>query len=87
MFAVVIFNLPTLSPVSSENMNYTCAAIGAIMFIAAVTWVIQGRKHFSGPGGGKVMEARQADGNVLEGEAEPGAEPDVALEVHGEKKP
>ncbi|KAF2104499.1 GABA permease [Rhizodiscina lignyota] len=83
MFAVVIFNLPTLSPVTSENMNYTCAAIGAIMLIAAVTWILTGRKHFSGPEGGKIMDARHGEGTVLEGMPDRSS---VAPEVQEEKK-
>lgn len=65
LFAVVVFNLPTVDPVTSENMNYTCAAVGLIMLIAAATWITTGRKHFSGPEGGKVMEERRA--SILEG--------------------
>ncbi|KAI7526194.1 putative GABA permease, partial [Hortaea werneckii] len=32
VFTSITFNFPTLKPVTSENMNYTCAAVGAIMF-------------------------------------------------------
>ncbi|KAK3080538.1 hypothetical protein LTS18_000446 [Coniosporium uncinatum] len=48
-FAVITFNLPTANPVDSENMNYTSAAVGVIMVIAAVTWLTTGYKHFTGP--------------------------------------
>lgn len=30
-------------------MNYTSAATGVIMLIAAVTWITSARKQFSGP--------------------------------------
>jgi len=30
-------------------MNYTSAAVGIIMLIAAATWLTTGRKHFTGP--------------------------------------
>ncbi|GAB7351499.1 hypothetical protein MBLNU459_g2145t1 [Dothideomycetes sp. NU459] len=57
LFTSITFNLPTLSPVDSENMNYTCAAIGAIMLIAAITWFTTGKHQFTGPeSGGVVIE-------------------------------
>ncbi|KAG9242522.1 amino acid/polyamine transporter I [Calycina marina] len=49
LFACITFNFPNVYPVNSENMNYTSAAIGAIMFIAAVTWFTTARKRFTGP--------------------------------------
>lgn len=49
LFACITFNFPSVYPVTSENMNYTSAAIGVIMFIALVTWFTTARKHFSGP--------------------------------------
>lgn len=48
-FACITFNFPSVSPVTSQNMNYTSAAIGVIMFIALVTWFTTARKSFSGP--------------------------------------
>ncbi|KAF2716291.1 GABA permease [Polychaeton citri CBS 116435] len=55
VFLSITFNFPTTYPVTSENMNYTCAAIGIIMLIAAVTWVTTGRKQFRGPEAGDVF--------------------------------
>jgi choline transport protein len=49
LFACITFNFPSENPVNSENMNYTSAAVGMIMFVAAVTWFTTARKHFSGP--------------------------------------
>lgn len=48
-FACITFNFPSAYPVTAENMNYTSAAIGVIMFIATVTWFTTARKRFSGP--------------------------------------
>lgn len=48
-FACITFNFPSVYPVTSENMNYTSAAIGVIMFIATLTWFISARQKFSGP--------------------------------------
>ncbi|KAF7936685.1 uncharacterized protein EAE97_008051 [Botrytis byssoidea] len=49
LFACITFNFPSVYPVTSENMNYTSAAIGVIMMVAAVTWGTTARKRFSGP--------------------------------------
>ncbi len=48
-FACITFNLPSVHPVTPSNMNYTCAAVGASVAIALVTWFTTGRKSFSGP--------------------------------------
>lgn len=57
VYNCITFNFPTLFPVDSENMNYTSAAVGVIMVVSLVFWITTGRKHFSGPEGGRVMEA------------------------------
>jgi len=49
LFASITFNFPSVYPVTSENMNYTSAAVGVIMLIATVTWFTTARKRFSGP--------------------------------------
>lgn len=49
VFTSITFNLPSLSPVTPQNMNYTSAAVGVIMLISALTWVFDGRKSFTGP--------------------------------------
>ncbi|KAI5367353.1 Putative amino acid/polyamine transporter I, amino acid permease [Septoria linicola] len=59
LFTTITFNLPTVYPVSSENMNYTSAAVGAVMLIALVTWLTTGRKHFRGPESGGVAVATE----------------------------
>lgn len=56
IFNAIIFNLPTLSPVNSENMNYTSAAVGMIMLLSLITWLWTGRKHFTGPEAAKVVQ-------------------------------
>lgn len=37
-------------------MNYTSAAVGVVMVIALITWITTGRKHYSGPETGVVVE-------------------------------
>lgn len=49
LFACITFNFPSVYPVTSENMNYTSAAVGVIMFVAAITWFTTAKKQFSGP--------------------------------------
>ncbi|KAI9706424.1 MAG: hypothetical protein M1836_003429 [Candelina mexicana] len=49
LFASITFNFPTLNPVTSDNMNYTSAAIGIIGLISLVTWITTGRERFTGP--------------------------------------
>lgn len=55
VFTSITFNFPLKKPVTSQNMNYTCAAVGVIMLIALVTWLTTGRKHFKGPESGGVV--------------------------------
>lgn len=64
LFACITFNFPSVYPVTSENMNYTSAAIGVIMFIALVTWV---RKYFSGPEVEGVRDLVEGRGSDSEG--------------------
>lgn len=54
LFTVITFNLPTVTPVDSQNMNYTSAAVGVVMLIALVTWFTTGRSRFRGPKTGGV---------------------------------
>ena len=57
LFTTITFNFPGLAPVTSENMNYTSAAVGLIMLIAVVTWLTTGNRQFRGPeSGGVVIE-------------------------------
>jgi choline transport protein len=72
-FTSITFNFPTLKPVTSENMNYTSAAVGVIFFIATITWFTTGKRQFTGPqSGGVVIEgaphATIADTSSAEGE-------------------
>ena len=78
LFASITFNFPTVNPVNEENMNYTSAAIGVIGLISAVTWIMTGRKRFTGPDTGianiniaedlevAVVDGRGSDGVLME---------------------
>lgn len=50
LFTSITFNFPTLKPVDPENMNYTSAAVGVVMAVAAITWFTTARGRFTTPG-------------------------------------
>ncbi|KAF2733790.1 GABA permease [Polyplosphaeria fusca] len=60
-FCCITFNFPGVSPVSSTNMNYTSAAIGVIMTLSLITWITTGRKRFTGPDSGRLLENRTGE--------------------------
>ncbi|PPQ84943.1 LOW QUALITY PROTEIN: hypothetical protein CVT25_004456 [Psilocybe cyanescens] len=49
IFICVLFILPTASPVTQLNMNYSVVSIGGIILIVGFTWALWGRRHFNGP--------------------------------------
>jgi hypothetical protein len=55
VFICVVSNLPTVTPVTIDNMNYTSAATGGIMLVSLVFWIVAGRKKFTGPDDGKLL--------------------------------
>ena len=57
-FACISFNFPALKPANRETMNYTCAAIGAVMFISLITWLTTGKAQFAGPQAGRLIHLR-----------------------------
>ena len=57
VFAVVTFNFPSVSPVTAENMNYTSAAVGVSVIIAALTCFTTGQKAYTGPQQGSLLRS------------------------------
>jgi choline transport protein len=55
-FICVISNLPSVTPVTSDNMNYTSAATGAVMLVSLLFWIVTGRKKFTGPVDGQLLD-------------------------------
>ncbi|KAH5172030.1 hypothetical protein HBH77_219750 [Parastagonospora nodorum] len=55
-FICIIANLPSVTPVDSENMNYTSAATGLVMLVSLVFWMTTGRKKFTGPEDGNLLQ-------------------------------
>jgi len=70
-FACITFNFPSVYPITGDNMNYTSAAVGAIMSLAVVTWFTTAGKHFSGP---EVASVHAIVGDVEESRSQNGEE-------------
>jgi len=49
LFVSIIFILPTLRPVTAENMNYAIAIMALILLFALVYWYAGGRRWYTGP--------------------------------------
>ncbi|ERF72853.1 hypothetical protein EPUS_04288 [Endocarpon pusillum Z07020] len=60
-FASITFNFPSISPVEKDNMNYTSAAVGVIGLVSLLTWIFDGRKNFTGPATGTMVNDIEAE--------------------------
>jgi amino acid transporter len=49
IFITILFMLPTVSPITWTNFNYTIVAVLAVLGFAAIYWVVSARKWFTGP--------------------------------------
>jgi len=45
----ILFVLPTASPITWHNFNYTIVAVGVVLLYATVFWLVSARKWFTGP--------------------------------------
>jgi amino acid transporter len=45
----VLFMLPTTSPITWKNFNYTVIAVVAVLGFAGIWWLVSARKWFTGP--------------------------------------
>jgi amino acid permease (GABA permease) len=60
----VLFMLPTASPVTRTNFNYTVIAVVVVLGFAAIYWAVSARKWFTGPkvqGSAEELAAIEAD--------------------------
>lgn len=64
LLALVDFNLPSESPVTSESMNYTCAAVGLVAGLSLVTWFTTARANFTGPSDVRIIDGVETPGAV-----------------------
>ncbi|KAI0028728.1 APC amino acid permease [Vararia minispora EC-137] len=49
LFVSVIFALPTVLPITPQNMNYASVITGSVVILALIWYVIDGRRHYKGP--------------------------------------
>jgi len=49
LLALVVYDLPLYLPVTSNNMNYTCAVLGGLAIFGIINWFIYTRKYYHGP--------------------------------------
>jgi amino acid transporter len=60
----VLFVLPTASPITWHNFNYTIVAVGVVLAYAGIFWLVSARKWFTGPraqGDEAALEAIEAN--------------------------
>jgi len=60
----VLFMLPTASPITGTNFNYTVVAVVAVLGFAGIWWLVSARKWFTGPkvqGSPKELEALEQE--------------------------
>ena len=48
-FITVLFMLPTASPISAANFNYTPLAVLAVLGFAGIWWLVSAKNWFTGP--------------------------------------
>ncbi|KAL5046725.1 hypothetical protein BDW71DRAFT_197401 [Aspergillus fruticulosus] len=46
---LVVYNLPTVMPVTGHNMNYSSAVLGVMVILACLNWAFYARKRYHGP--------------------------------------
>jgi len=49
VFITILFMLPTVSPITHDNFNYTVVAVVAVIGFAGIWWVVSAHKWFTGP--------------------------------------
>ncbi|KIW16053.1 hypothetical protein PV08_06104 [Exophiala spinifera] len=59
-FVSIIFILPTIRPVTAQNMNYAIVFLAFILLCAAVFWYLGGKRYYTGP----LIEAEIQEGEI-----------------------
>jgi amino acid permease (GABA permease) len=49
IFITILFMLPTVSPITATNFNYTVFAVVAVVGFAGIWWLVSARNWFTGP--------------------------------------
>ncbi|KAF8622285.1 hypothetical protein AX15_007151 [Amanita polypyramis BW_CC] len=61
LFVTVIFALPTIKPVTAQNMNYASVITLGVLILAFIWYALGARRHYRGPqGGGHYRDDDQA---------------------------
>ncbi|KAK4940994.1 polyamine transporter tpo5 [Elasticomyces elasticus] len=60
MFVTIIFLMPTIRPVTPDNMNYAIVFLAFILLCAAVFWYLGGKRYYTGP----IIEAEVGEDEV-----------------------
>jgi len=84
VFIMIIFCLPTATPVTSQTLNYTPVAVGIIMFFSFGSWFVWARRWYTGPVRELAAEAAGIDINTPGAfeEAERQGKVDQAVRAH-----
>jgi hypothetical protein len=45
----ILFMLPTVSPITGTNFNYTVVAVAVVLGFAGSWWLLSARRWFTGP--------------------------------------
>ena len=49
VFITILFMLPTVSPITGANFNYTVVAVAVVLGFAGIWWLASARRWFTGP--------------------------------------
>lgn len=49
VFLSVIFMLPTVRPVTTDNMNYASVVLAVTLLISVIYWYLRGKRYYTGP--------------------------------------
>jgi heme/copper-type cytochrome/quinol oxidase subunit 4 len=49
IFITILFMLPTESPITWSDFNYTVVAVVAVIGFAGIYWLVSARNWFTGP--------------------------------------
>lgn len=84
LFSIILFCMPTAIPVTPITMNYASVVFVGFFTIAAIWYIVNARKHFTGP---QILTVKASDGTikVLDdvGDAEVPGERDFGQKVVG----
>jgi amino acid permease (GABA permease) len=64
VFITILFMLPTVSPITKTNFNYTIVAVLVVVGFASIYWFVSARNWFTGPrvqGSAEELAAIEAD--------------------------